>query len=117
VTYDQHILGILSGVGQRGISVMSLAKHVYNQNNTFFGSPDFNAVYVYVQQYLRRNSKSPQSLVEHTQRRGYYRLNTRGNADARQIMIDFRKADEEEDDNGKPPPCDLSLDLFADDFS
>ena len=90
---------------------MSLTKHVFNQNNTFFAAPDFKDVYAYVQAYIRRNSRSPQSLVEKMERRGYYRLNTKENADARQIMLDFSEK-ETPDDNEKPPARDLSLNLF-----
>ena len=43
-------------------------------------------------------------------RRGYYRLNTQNNPDARQLMIEFREehTDEKEEKLSK----DLSLDLF-----
>ena len=47
-----------------------------------------------VQQYLLKNSKSPQSLIESTGQRGCYRLNTTGSQDARQLMLQF--ADEQE---------------------
>ena len=45
-------------------------------------------------------------------RRGYYRLNTQNNADARQLVIDFREASRPEEKEEKPVE-DLSLDLFA----
>lgn len=112
--YDQQILKILSEVGERGISVQMLAKHVYNLNCTFFFQPDLQDIRRQVQQYLLRNSKSPQSLIESTGRRGYYRLNTQNSADARQLMLDFR--DEEPDDDTPaeaPQQQDLSLDLFG----
>ena len=94
--YDQQILQILTQVGERGISVSSLAKHVYNQNCTFFHQPDWQEVRQYVQQYLLRNSRQPQGLLERTGRRGYYRLNTRS-ADARQMMLEFTDNEEEND--------------------
>jgi hypothetical protein len=45
-------------------------------------------------------------------RRGYYRLNTQNNPDARQLMIEFREEHsvEEKEEN---PSKDLSLDLFG----
>jgi len=61
---------------------------------------------------LLKNSKSPSSLVESMGRRGYYRLNTQNNADARQLMIEFRDANKSEQKEEKPVE-DLSLDLFA----
>ena len=94
------------------MSVQAIAKHVYNMNCTFFVQPDFDEIRNYVQQYLLRNSKSQQSLIESTGRRGYYRLNTEGSADARQLLLQFRDEKEEEREEEKPQQ-DLSLDLFA----
>ena len=93
------------------MSVQAIAKHVYNMNCTFFVQPDFEEIRTYVQQYLLRNSKSQQSLIESTGRRGYYRLNTEGSADARQLLLQFRDEKEEERE-GEKPQQDLSLDLF-----
>ena len=111
MTYDQQILKILTEAGERGISVQTLAKHVYNMNCTFFFQPDYEEIRSYVQQYLLRNSKSAQSLIESTGRRGYYRLNTTGSADALQMLLQFRE--EQEDTEEEKPQQDLSLDLFA----
>lgn len=111
MTYDKQILQILTDVGERGISVQSLAKHVYNMNCTFFAMPDYEEVRGYVQQYLLKNSKSRQSLIESTGRRGYYRLNTQNNADAQQLLIQFREQRQEEE-QPKKPITDLSLSLF-----
>ena len=52
------------------------------------------------------------SLVESMERRGYYRLNTQNNADARQLMISFHEETNPEEKDEKPAK-DLSLDLFA----
>ena len=111
VSYDQQILKILTEAGERGISVQTLAKHVYNMNCTFFFQPDYEEIRSYVQQYLLRNSKSAQSLIESTGRRGYYRLNTTGSADALQMLLQFREEQEEKEE--EKPQQDLSLDLFA----
>lgn len=110
MTYDQQILQILTEAGERGISVQALAKHVYNQNCTFFSQPDLQEVHQYVQQYLLKNSKSQQSLIENTGRRGFYRLNTQGSDDARQLMLQFHE--EKEDKENEKPQQDLSLSLF-----
>lgn len=112
MTYDRQILRILSDVGDNGISVQLLAKHVYNQNSTLFFSPDLSEIHAYVQQYLLKNSKSPSSLIESMERRGYYRLNT-NNADARQLMLDFREQSSIEEEKEETPQQDLSLDLFG----
>ena len=112
MTYDQQILQVLTEAGECGVSVQAIAKHVYNMNCTFFVQPDFDEIRNYVQQYLLRNSKSQQSLIESTGRRGYYRLNTEGSADARQLLLQFRDEKEEEREDEKPQQ-DLSLDLFA----
>lgn len=99
-------------MGECGISVRLLAKHVYNMNCGLFSSPEFADVHYYVQQYLLRNSKSPQSLLERMERRGYYRLNALNSADARQMMLEFSDAVEEKKEDEKPQQ-DFSLDLFA----
>ena len=112
MTYDQQILQVLTEAGECGVSVQAIAKHVYNMNCTFFVQPDFDEIRTYVQQYLLRNSKSQQSLIESTGRRGYYRLNTEGSDDARQLLLQFRDEKEEEREEEKPQQ-DLSLDLFA----
>ena len=112
MTYDRQILRILSDVGEQGISVQLLAKHVYNQNVSLFYTPDIEEIRSYVQQYLLKNSKSAASLVESMERRGYYRLNTQNNSDARQLMIEFHNEATTEEKEEKPSQ-DLSLDLFA----
>ena len=115
MTYDQQILSILTDVGDKGISVQLLSKHLYNLNTSLFAPLDFEDIRNYVQQYLLRNSKSPQSLIENTGRRGVYRLNTQNNADARQLMLDFKShaAQEETDEVEQIHHPDLSLDLFG----
>jgi len=112
--YDQQILKILSEVGERGISVQSIAKHVYNMNLSFFFTPDYEEIRTYVQTYLLRNSKSSKSLVERTGRRGFYRLNTAGSADALQLMLKFSQEQQEQEvqKEEEEPRQDLSLDLF-----
>ena len=111
MTYDRQILQILTEVGEKGISVQLLAKHVYNLNSSLFFTPDLNEIHVYVQQYLLKNSKSPLSLIEATGKRGFYRLNTQNNADARQLMIEFKDSKQPEEKEEKLM-IDLSLDLF-----
>ena len=113
MAYDRQILQILSNVGELGIGVQHLAKHVYNMNCTFFFQPDLEEIRNYVRKYLLRNSKSAQSLIERTGRRGYYRLN-KNNADARQLMLEFRntRIQEVAEDKEEKPQADFSLSLF-----
>ncbi len=111
MSYDQQILKILTEAGERGISVQNISRHVYNLNCTFFHQPDYEEVRNYVQQYLLKNSKSQQSLIESTGQRGYYRLNTMGSKDAQQLMLLFRD-DIVNDDVQPSTQQDLSLDLF-----
>lgn len=112
MTYDRQILQILTEVGDNGISVQLLAKNLYNLNSTLFYTPDLEEIRSYVQQYLLKNSKSSQSLVESTGRRGYYRLNTLNNADARQLMLEFQEPSEPEVEKKEKSSVDLSLSLF-----
>lgn len=115
--YDKQILQILTNVGEQGVGVQQLAKHVYNLNSTLFSQPDFQEIYTYVRQYLFRNSKSSQSLIESTGQRGYYRLNTQNNPNARQLMLQFSELSATDDtpkEDEKPPQQDLSLSLFDD---
>ena len=94
------------------MSIRNISRHVYNMNCTFFVQPDFAEICSYVGQYLQRNSKSPQSLIENTGRRGYYRLNTSGSSDARQLMLEFSDKYETDEDAAPTPKQDLSLSLF-----
>ena len=112
MNYDQQILKVLTEAGERGIGVQTIAKHIYNMNRTFFYQPDYEEIHNYVQQYLLRNSKQPQSLIERTERRGVYRLNLAGSEDARQLMLDFRDAKNESQEEEAKPQKDLSLNLF-----
>ena len=110
MNYDKQILHILTEVGDRGINVQNISRHVYNMNSTFFFQPDYEDIHEYVQQFLLRNSKSSHSLIERTDRRGFYRLNTQGSSDAQQMMLQFKEEQEKESEPARQP--DLSLNLF-----
>ena len=115
MNYDRQILNLLMAVGERGISVSALTKHVYNQNCTFFSQPDLQAVKQYVRQYLLRNSKSSHSLVERTGRRGYYRLNMQNLADVPRLIFDFHEETADTSQKKEKPVQDFSLCLFPED--
>ncbi len=110
--YDQQILKVLMEAGEQGVSVQTIAKHVYNMNTTLFHQPVYDEVRTFVKQFLLRNSKSAQSIVESTGRRGYYRLNAKGSHDARQMLLQFSEDKEEKEEEKEKPQQDLSLDLF-----
>ena len=112
MNYDKQILDILLSVGERGISIQALAKHVYNSCSSFFFTPDREEIYQYVVRFLRRNSRAAQPLVERTERRGRYRLNTRSNVNAKQLMLDFRTKQQPKEPEKEKPAQDLSLSLF-----
>ena len=81
-------------------------------NCTFFFQPDLEEIRNYVRKYLLRNSKSAQSLIERTGRRGYYRLN-KNSADARQLMIQFKASQQQQEEQKEEPEAqDQSLSLF-----
>jgi hypothetical protein len=109
--YDQQILQILNNVGRRGISVHLLAKHVYNMNCTLFYQPDIQDVIRQTRNFVVRKSSGRKPWLEKTERWGFYRLNSRGQGMARQMLATNQSADGEGQTDEKPPQ-DLSLSLF-----
>lgn len=97
VTYDRYIIDVLVKVGNKGISLRNLVRGVYNLSHTFFFSPDYDDVYRHVQQYVLRNSKTPSSLIERMDVRGYYRLN-KASKEAEQLMLEFEDSNANSDD-------------------
>jgi len=114
--YERHILRILADVGERGISIRLLSKHVYNLSCTLFFQPDLEEIHRFTRHYLMRNSRKPGMIIEHTDRRGCYRLNTRGSLAARQVATEFKEEAKSAAANDDPAPAevhpDLSLSLF-----
>lgn len=114
--YDRQILEVLSQVGDGGISVQMLAKHLYNMNCSLFTELDIDDLRRYVQLFLLRNSKSPDSVVERAGRRGFYRLNHCKSADAGQLRFDFTFTEPEvqadEAESIRPPAQEPTLGLF-----
>ena len=115
MNYEQQILEVFTQVGDKGISIHLLSKHVYNMNVSLFSTLDIEEIKTYVRNYVARNSKSSTSLLEKTDRWGYYRLNTRKNTTARQVVQSFRCPQEpfQEEPAPEERQPDLSLDLFA----
>ena len=114
--YERHILRVLADVGERGISIRLLSKHVYNLSCTLFFQPDLEEIHRFTRHYLVKNSRKPGMIIEHTDHHGCYRLNTRGSAAARQLAIAFKEEAKQSTTNDDPAPAevhpDLSLSLF-----
>ena len=113
-TYDEQIITILARAGERGMSVKKISMQLYNLNCTLFSSPDFKDIHKYVQLFLMRNSKTPQSLFCKGEW-GIYRLNP-NSAQRQQLVINFadesltHEEDAEQEKRNDSP--DLSLNLF-----
>ena len=106
--FDNKILQFLTEAGEDGLSVQKISRHVFNECNTFFETILFEDVHRYVQSFLLRNSKNPDSMIEKTGERGFYRLNP-DNQESRQLMLLFH--DDTPEETSKPNE-DLSLSLF-----
>lgn len=87
--YTRQILEVLSKVGEQGLGIHMIAKHVYNMNCTLFAQPDPQKVYQSVQQFLWYHSKSEHSVIEHTERRGFYRIREKKREPVRQLLLAF----------------------------
>ncbi|MBQ6681172.1 MAG: hypothetical protein IJM78_02970 [Prevotella sp.] len=108
MVYDKEILRILTEVGSRGLSVAKIARHVHHACNSLFVPIDYDDVHRYVAQFLLRNSKNPDSIIEKTDR-GIYRMNLKSQ-ETQQLMLQFAAHDE--DTVQETPAEDLSLSLF-----
>lgn len=108
MNYDKEILRILTEVGDRGLSVAKVSLHVYNACNSLFTMVSYEDVHRYVAQYLLRNSKNRDSIIEKTER-GIYHLNLKS-AETQQLMLQFQ--DEAPEETVSPQTDDLSLSLF-----
>ncbi|MCR5076945.1 MAG: hypothetical protein K6A82_02785 [Prevotella sp.] len=105
--YDKEILRVLTEAGDEGLSVQKISRHVHNACNSLFNPIAREDVHKYVQQYLLKNSKNIDSVIEKT-KKGVYRLNESSTM-TQQLLLQFR--DEEETVDEKPV-IDQSLSLF-----
>lgn len=108
MSYDQDILRILTEAGDKGLSVSKITRHVFNSCNTLFARVDYDEVHRYVSQYLLKNSKFSDSILEKTER-GVYRMNPQS-AESLQFMLQFKEEDSEPESTNQSD--DLSLSLF-----
>lgn len=109
MNYDNDIIQVLREAGCKGLSVRKIAMHVFNANNGFFEAPDFEEVVRCVYSFLLRNSKSRDSIIEHTGKKGIYRLNMKSQRTC-QLMLQFEE--ETPPEPLSPPSPDTSLSLF-----
>ena len=82
------LIRVLSEASSEGLSVQKIARHVFNACNSLFYILDFEEVRAYVMQYLLRNSKNQNSIIERAERRGMYRLNY-NSRETMQLMLQF----------------------------
>ncbi len=110
MNYEREILVVLVEAGEKGLNAGKIARHVFNSCNGFFEVVTFEDVHRYVTNYLKRNSKSADSSIEKTGKRGVYRLNQSYRKSC-QLMFDFEN---EREDESKRDLCeeDQSLSLF-----
>lgn len=94
--------------GEAGISIKKIARHVFNEQNSFFVETDYDSVRVAVRQYLQRQCVRRDGLVRRVSH-GVYQFNAQ-TQEARQLMLQFK--DQEESCAGKPQAEDQSLSLF-----
>ena len=66
MTYDRQILQILSEVGEKGISVQLLSKHLYNLNTSLFFTQNLEVIRAYTQQFLLKNSSCVLTYIKNS---------------------------------------------------
>lgn len=109
MNYDHEILFILNEAGTKGLSVQKIARHVFNNHTNFFESVSYDEIHRCVAAFLKRNSRTADSIIERTDVRGVYRINLFNTS--RQLYFDFK--DEVNETNEAEKTCeDKSLSLF-----
>lgn len=114
MNYEREIIRILTEAGRGGLSVHKISMHVYNARNSLFDVADIDEVSRRVYNYLLRNSKTPDSVIERAGKRGVYRLNLSSGRTS-QLMLKFADSvseDETENDGDHVAGPDGSLPLF-----
>ena len=109
---DQEIFRILTLAGHNGLKADRIARHVFNSCNSMFTPLNYKEVHAYVSQFLIKNSKRKDSLIEKGEGHGVYRLNCHSK-EAEQIMIKFADASQDSNQGLKGEDKDTSLSLFS----
>lgn len=111
MNYEQDILRILFEAGKDGLPLRKIVRHVYNQHNGLFDALTYEVVYRDVFACVKKNSKSKYSLLENTERRGFYRMNM-NSAGSRQLLLAFSDDGDDNQAESKSMDDDMSLSLF-----
>lgn len=112
--YEKEIIQILTEAGRKGLSVHKISMHIFNAHNDFFNTVDKEEISRIVYSYLHRHSQSPDSPIEHTGKRGVYRLNMSSKKTS-QLMLKFVEDTDAElliDEETDSAETDKSLSLF-----
>ena len=97
--YEEQIVMVLTKVGEGGLPLALLVKNIFNLNCTLFERPNWNQLYLSIQQYMRRNSSSPHSLYEKI---GWGRYRMRPGAKSQVVQQRFVFSDDiEQEDHGR----------------
>lgn len=110
MNYGQEIINVLSEADRKGLSLKKIARHVYNMSNGLFNELTYDDVYRDVVSFIKRNSRDAVSMIEKTDVRGVYRINSTVVQSA-QLMLDFHD-EEKEDQISHTIDEDTSLNLF-----
>lgn len=95
--YEQDIINLLVEVGEAGLPLMSIVKHVFNAHNSFFEPVKEQNVYQSIRSYMIKNSASVYSLFVKGDD-GKYRLNPKS-SQASMLMLQFMDEEEPTPDN------------------
>ncbi len=93
--YEQDIIDLLMQVGDAGLPLMSIVKHVHNAHNSLFEPISEGNVYQSVRSYIIRNSRNEYSLFLKGEDKKY-RINKNA-AQAKQLALMFSNEQPEEE--------------------
>ena len=109
--YKQDIIILLSEVGDAGLPLQSIVKHIYNAHNSLFEPIKEENVYQSVRSFLIKNSAAKVSLfTKGTDRK--FRINN-NSAEAKMLQLQFQDNKKEKKDNQPSTIDELPL-LFTD---
>lgn len=106
---DELIIRFLAEAGDNGLSKDKLARHIFNAENDFFNTVDFDTVKRQVETFVRRNSQDSYALLEKVDgHANTYRLN-RNSTLFTQLSLNFSDDTTQHD---QTPIEDQSLELI-----
>lgn len=110
MNYNQDIYKVLVLAGDGGLKLEKIARHVFNACNSFFNPLNYKDVHLYVSQFLSRQAKNPDSIIQKGDGHGVYRIDF-NKSEAQKMMLQFAPH-EENTEEVKTTNKDLSLSLF-----